>query len=104
MGTYLWTLGAEIIGALSTKVYDPVAWLALIGGLALGAFSNPRRPWWGALGWGVLAGVVLTLESAYLGAPMPRGNSPALAIVCLMGVVAGGQLRSRFSRRSAQHS
>ena len=104
MGTYFWTFGAEIAAALSAKVYDPVAWLALIGGLVLGALSNPRRPWWGALGWGVLTAAVLTFESTYLGSPVPRGHSAALAFVCLIGVVAGGQLRSWFSRRSAQHS
>jgi hypothetical protein len=101
MGTYFWTFGAEIAAALSAKVYDPVAWLALIGALALGAFSNPRRPWWGALGWGVLTAAVLTLESTYLASPVPRGDSAALAIVCLIGVAAGGWLRLWSSRRSA---
>ena len=104
MGTHVWTFGAEIAAALSAKVYDPVAWLALIGALVLGAFSNPRRPWWGALGWGVLTAAVSTLKSTYLASPVPRGDSAALAFVCLIGVAAGFWLRSWFSRRSAWHS
>ena len=102
MGTYFWTFGAEIAAALSAKVYDPVAWLALIGALVLGAFSN--RSWLGALGFGVLTATVLTLESTYLGSPVPRGDNGALAFVCLIGVVAGHRLRLWFSRRSAWHS
>jgi len=98
------TFGAELAAALRAKVYAPVAGLALIGGLVLGAFSNPRRPACRALNWAVLIAVVLTVQSTYFGSSVPRGHSVALAIVGLLAVVAGGQLRSWFSRRSAQHS
>jgi hypothetical protein len=101
IGTYFWTFGAEIAAALGTKAYDPIAWLALMGALVLGAFSNPRRPWWGALGWGALTAAVLTLEATYLASPVPRGDSAALGIVCVIGVVAGHRLRLWFTRRSA---
>lgn len=103
--TYFMTFAGETAAALPGKVYDPAAWLALIGTLILaGTISPGRRQWWGALGIGLLAFAVFVLESFYLGGPrgppVPRGDSAALAIVFVIGWVAGSKIGARF-RRSA---
>jgi hypothetical protein len=100
IATYISAFASEIAAALPAKVYDPVAWLGLVGALVLGAAVSPRRGWAFALGWGLLCFAVLSLESVYFSSPARRGDSAALAFICVLGVVAGRW----FSRRSAQHS
>ena len=99
--TYFVTFAGETAAALPGKAYDPAAWLALIGTLILGGTISPgRRPWWGALSIGLLAFAVLMLEGRYL-ASVTRGDSAALAIIFVIGWVAGSQIGVRFRRRSA---
>ena len=102
--TYIAAFVAELGAALYAKVYDPVAWLALIGALLLGSWTNPQRGWAFALGWGILCFAVLTLASVYYSSQVKRGDTSALACICVVGVVAGRLLGSLFSRRSVQHS
>ena len=102
--TYIATFAAEFAAALTAKVYDPVAWVGLIGGLVLGGGIRARRGWAFALGWGLLCLAILTLESVYLSSQVKRGDSAALAFLCVVGVVAGRQLGLWFSRRSTPHS
>jgi hypothetical protein len=104
IATHITAFAAEFAAALPAKMYDPVAWFALIGALVLGGAVSRRRGWAFALGWGLLCLVVLTLESVYFSSPARRGDSAALAFICVVGVVAGRQLGLWFSRRSTQHS
>jgi hypothetical protein len=96
--TYLVTLAAEIGAAFPGKIYDPAAWLGLLGGLLLGGIIGPGRGWTTALGWGLLAASVLTLESVYLGS-VPRGDSASLAIICVVGWTTGQLIGSLLRRR-----
>ena len=96
------TFGAEFAAALTQKVYDPVAWAALLGGLVLGAVAR-RNTWTMALGWGVLAFTVLVLAQTY-SAPLARGDSAAFAVICAVGALVGQQLVKLLKRRSRSTS
>lgn len=97
--SYFTTFGAETAAALFGKLYDPVAWCALIGALLLGSTISRGSAWMVASGWGVLALAVLTLEGAYR-SPVTRGDSAALALICLMALLAAQQVAVRLRRRS----
>jgi|KBSSwiStaDraftv2_1062776.scaffolds.fasta_scaffold46476_3 hypothetical protein len=102
--TYVATFAGETAAVLPSKVYDPAAWLDLLGALLLGtivgrATSSRSAGIFFALGYGVLAFTVLTLERAYR-SPVTRGDSAALAIICLIGSVAGQRVALRLRRRS----
>src|SRR5262245_26619943 len=102
--TYFMTFGSEFAAALPRKVYDPVAWGALVGALLIGAFLSGRAGAWH--GWAfagatfLLILAVLTLEAVYLSGPVPRGDNAALAFIYVIGVVVGSGLGRWLGRRS----
>ena len=100
IATYIAAFAAEFAAALPARIYDPVTWFALIGAVVLGGAVSPLRRWAFALGWGLLCFAALTLEYLYF-SPVRRGESAALAFICVIGVVAGRYLGFWFSRRSA---
>src|SRR5262249_33417254 len=102
------TFAAEFAAALPRKIYDPVAWGAFVGALLIVIGSNlmptrdsNRRAWVNIAATCILIVAIQTLEARYLSAPVPRGNSAALAFIYLLGVLAGGGLLLCFRRRSA---
>jgi hypothetical protein len=105
VASYFVTLAQEVAAALSGMMYNPVAWFDLLAFLLLGAIAgsaaNPRH---GviifALGSFVLVFAVLTLERAYR-PPLTRGDNAALALLFLLGTVAGQWVGRRLSRRRA---
>jgi hypothetical protein len=102
--TYVGAFAAETAAVLPSKVYDPLAWLYLFAALLLGtlvgrATSSRSAGVLFALGYGVLAFTVLGLERTYR-SPVTRGDSAALALICLTGSLAGQRVALRLRRRS----
>ncbi|MFZ1104919.1 MAG: hypothetical protein WAN86_19055 [Hyphomicrobiaceae bacterium] len=105
IASYLVTLAGETAAALPSKVYDPIAWLALCGALLIGtAIGFSRSPAW-RRGWFILFIAFIPFLVAYTSrGGLSNGDSGALVLLYIIGLYAGQLLVPRLLGRSVQRS
>ena len=78
----------EVSAALRAKVYDPIAWVTLLGALLLGVGMGwSRSPMW-RWGWILAACALFPVFFLYI-SKLPSGEFWALYLICMVGLLVG---------------